>query len=74
MREGLTEERSKWVKPSMDWRRPVPGDDQERRLMPRMSRIRPQTVHRPANPVGSRGIFRGDPADDPFSGSQMGRG
>jgi hypothetical protein len=43
--EGLTEEVST-VKPSKEWRRPVPGDGQERRLMPRAPVIRPANPSR----------------------------
>jgi hypothetical protein len=50
----------------------VHGDGQGRRLIPRTSRIRLRTVQRPACPIRSRIILNGDPADEPFRGSQMG--
>jgi hypothetical protein len=45
------------VEPSKDWRRPVPGDGQERRLMPQESRIWPRPVIHPANPSRSRVVL-----------------
>jgi hypothetical protein len=39
--------------------------------MPRMSRIRPQTVHRPASPIWIGVILDGDPVEEAFRGSQM---
>jgi hypothetical protein len=43
------------VKPSKDWRRPVPGDGQERRLMPPASRTLPgPESRRPRRQTGRR--------------------
>jgi hypothetical protein len=49
----------------------VHGDGQERRLIPRTSRIRPRTVHRPVNPIWIGVILDGDPVEEAFRGSQM---
>jgi hypothetical protein len=44
------------VKPSKDWRRPVLGDSQERRLRPAIL---------PAGPTRSCVVLDGEPADEP---------